>query len=92
MGWGLGKAKWHPQPPELTPMADECRKVAGLLLHDDVVESCLQVYEANVLGSAEVGSVSSDVVQLVLVLLGSLVDGDDVVAHPIGLATLGLGN
>ena len=92
MGWGLGKAKWHPQPPELAPMANECRIVTGLLFHDDVVESCLQIYEANILGSAEVGSVSSDVVQLVLIFLGSLVDRDDVVAHPVSLATLGLGN
>ena len=73
-------------------MANECRVVAGLLLHDDVVESCLQIDEANILGSVEVGSVSSDVVKLVLVLPGSLVDWDDVVAHPIGLATLGLRN
>ena len=48
MGRSLGQSKWHAQPPELSPVADEGAPVAAGGLELDVMESGLQVDKANV--------------------------------------------
>ena len=48
----------------------------------------LEVYHADPLGMAEIRAVTLHVIQLIVVLICSLVDGYNVLADPIGLSRL----
>ena len=58
------------------------------MLERNVVVPSFEVYHAYPLGAAEVRVVTPRIIQLIVVLVGSLVDGYNVLADPIGLSIL----
>ena len=58
------------------------------MLERYVVVPGLEVYHADPLGAAEIRAVTTRIVQLIVVLICSLIDGYDVLADPIGLSRL----
>ena len=58
------------------------------MLERYVVVPGLEVYHADPLGAANIRAVTSRVIQLIVVLVHSLIDGYDVLANPIGLSRL----
>ena len=58
------------------------------MLEGDVVEAGLEVYHADPLSAPQLGAVAPCVVQLIVVLVSFLVDGHNILAHPVGLARL----
>ena len=53
-----------------------------------VVVPGLEVYHADPLGAAEIRAVTMRIIQLIVVLVRSLIDGYNVLADPIGLSRL----
>ena len=58
------------------------------MLEGYVVVPGLEVYHADPLGTAEIRAVDLRIVQLIVVLIRSLIDGYNVLADPIGLSRL----
>lgn len=69
-------------------MGDERGVIGRLGLKGDVVESRLEIDHAHPMGPTQLGSVSSGVVELVLVFVRLLVDRYYVLAYAIGLTGL----
>ena len=67
-------------------MGDERGIVGRVFFKRNVVEASLKVNHAYPFRSSKLGPVASRVVQLVLVLLGSLVDRYYILAYAVGLA------
>ena len=66
----------------------ERRVVRRLVLKRYVVVPSLKVYHADPLGAAEIRTVMSRIIQLIVVLVRLLIDGYNVLANPIGLSRL----
>ena len=62
--------------------------IRQLVLERYVVVPGLQVYHADPLGVAGICMVAPRIVQLIVVLIRSLIDGYNVLAEPIGLSRL----
>ena len=58
------------------------------MLERYVVVPGLEIYHADPLGAAQICAVTSRIIQLIVVLVCSLIDGYDVLADPIGLPRL----
>ena len=58
------------------------------MLERYVVVPSLEVYHADPLGTAEIRAVTPRIIQFIVVLVGPLIDGYDVLANPIGLSRL----
>ena len=73
---------------ELSAVHGKRRVVRRLVLKGYVVVPGLEVYHADPLGVAEIRAVTPRIIQLIVVLVCSLIDGYDVLADPIGLSSL----
>ena len=66
----------------------ERRVVRRLLFERYVVVPGLEVYHADPLSAAKIRAVMPRIIQLIVVLVRSLINGYDVLANPIGLSRL----
>ena len=69
-------------------MRGKHRVVRRLVLERYVVVPGLEVYHADPFGTAKIRAIMPRIVQLIVVLIRSLVDGYNVLADPIGLSRL----
>ena len=58
------------------------------MLEGNVVVPGLEVYHADPFGAAQIRAIAPRIIQLIVVLVRSLVDGYNVLADPIGLSRL----
>ena len=58
------------------------------MLEGNIVVPGLKVYHADPFGTAQIRAIASCIIQLIVVLVRSLVDGYNVLADPIGLPRL----
>ena len=69
-------------------MRGERRVVRRLVLEGYVVVPGLEVYHADPFGTAQIRAIAPRIIQLIVVLVCSLIDGYNVLADPIGLSRL----
>ena len=69
-------------------MRGERRVVRRLVLEGYVVVPGLEVYHADPFGTAQIRAIAPRIIQLIVVLVRSLIDGYNVLADPIGLSRL----
>ena len=62
--------------------------VRQLVLEGYVVVPGLEVYHADPFGTAQIRAIAPRIIQLIVVLVRSLIDGYNVLADPIGLSRL----
>ena len=58
------------------------------MLEGNVVVPGLKVYHADPFGAAQIRAIAPRIIQLIVVLVRSLIDGYNVLADPIGLSRL----
>jgi len=88
VGRGVSQPKWHPEPPELTPVAYKSCIPGGDGLKGDVVIASLEVDQAGEFSPPHPLKHSPDVTIGSVELLSLLVDWDQVLADPVVLAGL----
>ena len=69
-------------------MTNEGRIIACVVIEDDIVETSFEIYQADKLCPTKKFSISSYICQLVLLFRSSFINRDDILNHPIVLATL----
>ena len=84
----LRQAHRHPQPAVLPTVRREHRVVGRLVLEWYVVVPGLEIYHADPFGAAKICAIMLHIVQLIVVLVRSLIDGYNVLVDLIGLSRL----